>query len=105
MDDHQEERARKLAKELQEAGQNCGILVVQGTVVLRSPGAPYTDVPMLFFDEGDLQNAIELSLIKKGKMVGSYEWEWYVAANFESRGTAMEDCIRNTGERSKGREP
>jgi hypothetical protein len=75
VDNHQEERARKLAEELQEAGQNCGILVGQGTVVLRSTGAPYTDVPMLLFNEAELQNAIELSLLEKRKVVGSYEWE------------------------------
>lgn len=85
MDNHQEERARRLAEELHEAGQNCGILVVQGTVVLRSPGTPYTDVPMLFFDEADLQNAIELSLLEKRKVVGSYEWEWYVVAKGDRR--------------------
>jgi hypothetical protein len=80
MDEHQKERAYKLAEELKEVGQSCGLLMVQGTVVLRSPGAPYTDAPMLFFDESDLQNAVELSLLEKGNVVGSFNWEWYVVS-------------------------
>ena len=79
MDDHQKERAHKLVDELKQAGLDCGLVVVQGAVVLRSPGAPYTDVPMLFFDECDLQNAIELSFLEKRRVVGTYEWGWYVA--------------------------
>jgi hypothetical protein len=79
VDEDQKERAQKLVDELKHAGLNNGLVVVQGAVVLRSAGAPYTDVPMLFFDESDLQNAIELSLLEKRKVVGSFEWEWYVA--------------------------
>jgi hypothetical protein len=74
----QEERARNLVKELKQAGLNCGLLAMQGAVVLRSPGAPYTDAPMLMFDEVDLHSAIDLDLLDKRRVVGSYEWEWYV---------------------------
>jgi hypothetical protein len=81
VDEEQKERAQKLVNELKDAGLNSGLLIVQGTVVLRSPGAPYSDAPILFFDESDLQNAIELSLLEERKVVGSYEWEWYVVAN------------------------
>jgi len=78
MDEQQKDRARKLVKELEDAGINSGLLTIHGTVVLRSSGAPYTDSPMLFFDETDLHNAIDLDLLEKTKVVGSYEWEWYV---------------------------
>jgi hypothetical protein len=78
MDDSQEARARELAEHLEKAGPNCGLLPVQGIVVLRCPGAPYTDTPMITFDEADLQNAVALDLLERGKVVGSYEWEWYV---------------------------
>ena len=77
MDDSQEERARELVEQLEKAGMNCGLLAVQGTVVLRCPGAPYTDTPMMMFDETDLQNAVALDLLEKRKVTGSYEWEWY----------------------------
>ena len=78
MDELQEERARSLVEHLKDAGANCGLLVVQGAVVIRCPGAPYVDSPMVTFDEGDLQNAIALDLLEKRKVIGSYTWEWFV---------------------------
>ncbi len=50
MDDSQEERARGLAEQLEKASTNCGLLGVQGTVVLRCPDVPYTDTAMMMFD-------------------------------------------------------
>jgi hypothetical protein len=79
MDKSQEKRANELAEELKEAGLNSGLLVMQGQVVLRSPGSPYTDAPLLFFQEADLNNALSLGLLQKGSVVGSsLSWEWYV---------------------------
>ena len=78
MDKSQEQRANELAEELKEAGLNSGLLVMQGHVVLRSPGSPYTDVPLLFFEEADLNNALSLGLVEKGSVVGSYNWDWYL---------------------------
>ena len=47
--------------------------------MLRHPGAPYTDTPMMTFNESDLHNAAALGLLEKAKATsGSYEWEWYV---------------------------
>ena len=79
MDALQEERARELVKELELAGLNHGLLVLQGTIVLRGPGAPFRDTPMMHFDEADLYNAVALNLLEKCKVSGSYQWEWYVA--------------------------
>ena len=78
MDDERRNRARELVKELEDAGLNSGLLMVQGTVMLRSPGAPYNESPLLFYDESDLNNAIELSLLEKQRVTGSLTWEWYV---------------------------
>lgn len=85
MNDVQEERAKKLVQDLEDAGNSCGLLLSQGTVIMRSPGAPWTDTPMLFNDQDDLNNALELGLLKKTSMisieVGSSSvqpWEWYV---------------------------
>ena len=80
MDVSQEQRAKELAKELKDAGHNCGLLLMQGQVVLRSPGSPYSDVPLPFFEEADLSNALNLGLVEKKSMVGSYKWDWYVLA-------------------------
>jgi hypothetical protein len=77
MDEFQRERAHKLVEELSEAGINCGLLLSQGAVVLRSPGSPYIDTPT-FFDEDDLNNAVKLELVEKGNITGAYFWEWYV---------------------------
>jgi len=85
MDDSRKRRAYKLVKHLEAAGMNCGLLVAQGTVVLRCPGAPYNDTPMMTFNETDLQNAVTLGLLEKQRMethsfplAASDEWEWYV---------------------------
>jgi len=32
----------------------------------------------VMFDEVDLHSAIDLDLLDKRRVVGSYEWEWYV---------------------------
>jgi hypothetical protein len=77
MDAFQWERANKLVEELREAGTNCGLLLSQGAVILRSAGSPYIDTPT-FFDEDDLNNAVKLDLIEKGNITGAYFWEWYV---------------------------
>lgn len=79
MDKLQEQRAKELADELKTAGLNSGLLVMQGQVVLRSPGSPYTDSPLLFFQEADLNNALSIGLLRKGRIIGSGgSWEWYV---------------------------
>jgi hypothetical protein len=78
MDDLHEEHARELIEFLERAGMNCGLMTSQGTVFLRSPGAPFTDTPTTF-DEGDLKYAIALGLLEKQSVTGSHEWEWYVA--------------------------
>ena len=77
-----ERRARKLVDILESGSSDCGLLVIKGTVVMRCPGAPFTDLPIPY-DEADLNNAIELNLIEKRKMrvdtlTGSSGWEWYV---------------------------
>jgi hypothetical protein len=83
MDDSQEGRARELVEELERVGGRCGLLAVQGSVVMRCPGAPYTDSPLMSFDETDLQNAIALDLLEKRKVKerteGKLEWEWYMS--------------------------
>ena len=85
MDDLHKKRALELVEHLERAGRNCGFLAVQGTVVLRCPGAPFNDTPMMMFDEADLHNALALDLLEKREVkgetipsTGSYEWEWYV---------------------------
>src|SRR5713101_2394244 len=60
----------------------CGLLAIKGAVVMRCPGTPFTDLPIPY-DEADLNNAIELNLLEKKKMLigsvtGSSGWEWYV---------------------------
>ncbi len=47
MDDEQEARARELVEDLETVGGKCGLMAKQGSVVMRCPGAPYTDSPML----------------------------------------------------------
>ena len=58
MDKMEELRARELVDELKIGGANFGILSLQGQVILRLPGAPYRDIPMRFFTEDDLNNAL-----------------------------------------------
>jgi len=77
MDASQQERAIEMVDQLKHAGTNCGFLAIQATVVMRCPGSPCTDTPTTF-DETDLQNAISLGLVRKQKIVGSFEWEYYV---------------------------
>ena len=77
-----ERRARKLVDILESGGSDCGLLVFKGAVVMRCPGEPFTDLPIPY-DEADLNNAIELNLLEKGKklivsVTGSSGWEWYV---------------------------
>jgi hypothetical protein len=83
MDKLQEGRARKLVHQLERVGTSCGLLVVQGTVVIRSMGAPYTDTPTMF-DEIDLRHAVELNLLEPRKFTessirGGSEAEWYTS--------------------------
>src|ERR1700674_4632988 len=78
MNGFKERPARKLVEQLESSGMNSGLLAVQGSVVLRCPGSPYTDTPMMF-DETDLQNAVALDLLEKRKVTGSFDWEWYVS--------------------------
>ena len=83
MEANKEKRARRLVDELENAGSNCGLIVMQGTVVMRRPGAPLMDAPKLTYDEADLNNAIALNLLEKRKMradalTGSFEREYYV---------------------------
>jgi len=78
MQAHMEKRARDLVDMLKRGGTNCGLIVVNGTVVARCMGAPYTDAPTPY-DETDLDNAIELNLLEKRKVTGTLEWGWYCA--------------------------
>lgn len=78
MDKMEEVRARELAAELEIAGSNCGLLSVQGEVILRFPGAPYRDIAMQFFSEDDLNNAITLGLLQRASVIGTYNWVWFV---------------------------
>jgi hypothetical protein len=77
MDGSQKARALKMVDQLKTAGTNCGLLSVQGDVVMRCPGEPYTDTPTNFNDD-DLKNAVALGLLRKQKVGGSFEWEYYV---------------------------
>jgi hypothetical protein len=75
-------RARRLVDILEGAGPNCGLVIMQGAVVMRCPGTPFTDLPIPY-DEADSNNAVELNLLEKKKMLtgsvtGSSGWEWYV---------------------------
>jgi hypothetical protein len=81
MDGLQEQCARRLVQQLENADANCGFLAVQGMVMMRCPGAPYTDSPAMFA-EADLHNAITLDLVEKKSMLvsgsgGSRRFEYY----------------------------
>jgi hypothetical protein len=80
MDKSREEQARKLAKVLDEAGSNSGLLLtyVQGQVVLRSLRLPFTDTPLPSFELADLNNAVSLELLQQGSVAGSDNWDWWV---------------------------
>ena len=82
MEANKEKRARELVDELENADPNCGLLVINRTVVMRCPGKPFTDLPTIY-DKADLKNAIELNLLEKRKMqadalTGSFQREYYV---------------------------
>jgi hypothetical protein len=67
---------------LESGGSDCGLLVIKGAVVMRCPGAPFTDLPTIY-DEADLKNATGLNLLEKRKMradalTGSFQREYYV---------------------------
>jgi len=67
---------------LEGAGPNCGLVIMQGAVVMRCPGTPFTDLPIPY-DEADSNNAVELNLLEKKKMqadalTGSFQREYYV---------------------------
>jgi hypothetical protein len=87
MDNLLEERARKLVELMEPTGKTCGLLVLQGAIVLRTPGAPYTDTPILQFEECDLNNAVALGLLERQRVTGSYDWEWYVRCKTHSGDT------------------
>lgn len=70
------DRARKLVAMLERAGENHGVLVVQGNVVIRD-GVQCEDAPAMF-EPADLQNAIVLGLLRENQVSGSGEWRWYV---------------------------
>lgn len=94
MDELRKERTRELVDLLERAGMNCGLLISQGAVFLRHPGTPYTDTPMMF-DAVDLYNAVTLGLIEKQRVMGSYEWEWYVAKRRPSTSpTSLSDPVQ-----------
>jgi hypothetical protein len=92
VDDSEKKRALELVNHLEAAGMNCGLLVVRGAIALRCPGAPYSDSPMMTFNETDLQNAVALNLLEKQRMVtdsfppeASHDWEWYVVTRTARR--------------------
>ncbi len=70
MNKFEEERARKLVKQLGSAGINCGLFAIEGIVVMRCMCEPYTDTPTMF-DEIVLQNAIALNLLERRKFIES----------------------------------
>jgi hypothetical protein len=62
---------------LDSGRDNCGLLIVQGNVVIRN-GVHQIDSPAMF-EIADLENAIALDLLEKRKVSGSVSWEWYVS--------------------------
>lgn len=81
------ERARKLVAMLERAGENHGILLVQGNVVIRD-GAQCEDAPAMF-EPADVQNAIALGLLRENQVSGSVEWRWYVLRKNEVHSTIV----------------
>lgn len=75
MDEHDFENAVELVRGLRPT---CGLIAQQGVAVVRSPGSPYHDAPT-GFSEKDIQNAVELGLLRKTSVIGSQQWDWYVA--------------------------
>lgn len=71
------ERAKEMVDHLKRAGLNSGFLIIGTTVVLRCPGSPYVDTPTVY-EESDLANAVDSGLLRKQKITGSFEWEYYI---------------------------
>lgn len=76
MNEDQKQRAFELLEAANEAGPNSGVLLQQEVVVVRSPGSPFHDAPTRF-NENDLLAAVDLKLLHKSRVTGSFEWEWY----------------------------
>jgi hypothetical protein len=81
------ERARKLVEILERAGENHGVLLVQGNVVVRD-GVRCEDAPAMF-EPADLRNAIALGLLRENQVSGSVEWRWYVLRKNEVYSTIV----------------
>ena len=73
----QEESARKLVEMLKATGDNHGLLVVRGSLVIRNR-VTGTDTPLMF-DVAALENAITLGLLEPRRVSGSVSWDWYIA--------------------------
>jgi hypothetical protein len=77
----EKERAEKLVRLLEKAGENHGLLVLQGHLVIRN-GVNLQDAPMMM-EVADLENAIALNLLQKhvAREIagGKASWEWYMA--------------------------
>jgi hypothetical protein len=72
----EKERALKLVNMLKKAGENHGLLVVAGNLVIRD-GVNGSNSPMMF-DVSVLENAIALGLLEQRRVSGSVAWDWYV---------------------------
>jgi hypothetical protein len=73
-DDYCRERAcAQTGRDAKKAGENHGLLVVAGNVVIRD-GVNGTDSPMMF-DIRVLENAIALELLEPRKVSGSVAWD------------------------------
>lgn len=77
----EKQRAEKLVRMLEKAGENHGLIVVQGHLVIRN-GVNLQDAPMMM-EVADLENAITLDLLEKRVareiVGGKASWEWYIA--------------------------
>ena len=73
----QEERAHKLVEMLKATGDDHGLLVVRGSLVIRNR-VTGTDTPLMF-DVAALENAIALGLLEPRRVSGSVSWDWYIA--------------------------
>ena len=56
-------KAQKMAAELEN--ECLGFIVRQGSIALIGPGAPFTITPRPTYDETDLNEAVERSLLRK----------------------------------------
>ncbi len=77
MDDSEKERAARLADQLKDAGYNCGLVSIEGKVVMLSPNQPPLIETLMPFSEADFKNAIELGYLEKKPLSVTYEWEAY----------------------------